>query len=495
MSAVSSLAGLLQGIAPVAQDRVLADLALDSREVRAQGAFLACAGARRHGLAFAQEAVARGAAAILWDPQGVEVPPQLDAGVAMVAVPQLSAHASQIADRFFGSPSRDVDVIGITGTNGKTTCAWLLAQALSACGRPTAYLGTLGASFAGVSTAGSLTTPDAVTLQRLLADYRARGACAVALEVSSHGLVQQRVAAVAFRAAVFTNLTRDHLDFHGDMARYGAAKASLFERGEIGLRVFNVDDPFGASLASRPAFRGRIACSSRGAALPQGPSLRATAVEFSPGGMCFTLQSTFGSASVQVPLVGAFNLDNVLAVLAVLLGSGVPLAEAVAAVATLEAPRGRLERFHVPGAPLVVVDYAHSPDALEKVLVALRRHCRGRLLCVFGCGGDRDRGKRAQMGAVAARLADHVVLTDDNPRTEDPAAIVADILGGVPAGLADVVHDRRQAILQAVAAAAPDDVVLVAGKGHEDHQLVGTRRVPFSDQRVVRQALAQGGRS
>lgn len=491
MNAGTGLAQLLHGIVPVARDVVLADLAIDSRRVRARGAFLACAGTRQHGLAFAQDAVARGAAAILWDPQGAGAAPDVDAQVVTVAVPGLSARASQIADRFFGSPSAQMDVIGVTGTNGKTTCAWLLAQALSACGRPTAYLGTLGAAFGDTQETGELTTPDAVTVQRQLAGFRDRGAQAVAMEVSSHALVQQRVACVAFRAAVFTNLTRDHLDFHGDMVRYGAAKASLFERSDVQLRVFNVDDPFGAELAARPAFAGRIACSRRDVARQDGPYLAARACRFSREGVDFTLESDFGTAEVRAPLMGDFNVDNLLAVLAVLLGSGVPLHEAVQAMAGLAPPDGRLENFHVAGRPLVVVDYAHTPDALEKVLGLLRHYCRGRLWCVFGCGGDRDRGKRPLMGAVAARLADHVVITDDNPRTEDPGVIVSGILAGMPQGVARVVHDRREAILQAVASAAPQDVVLVAGKGHERYQLAGTRRYRFSDQDVVREALAR----
>jgi UDP-N-acetylmuramoyl-L-alanyl-D-glutamate--2,6-diaminopimelate ligase len=354
-------------------------------------------------------------------------------------------------------------------------------------------MGTLGSAFGGRLEAGALTTPDAVTVQRRLAAFRESGARAVAMEISSHSLVQHRVAAVRFDAAVFTNLTRDHLDFHGDMARYGAAKASLFEREELRLRVFNVDDAFGASLAARPAFAGRIACSSRGAGGAAGRFVKAVDTRFSREGVQFTLESSFGTAQVRAPLVGAFNVDNLLAVLAVLLGSDVPLQQAVDAVAQVSAPSGRLESFAANGRPLVVVDYAHTPDALEQALRALRQHCAGRVIAVFGCGGDRDRGKRPQMGAVAARGADEVILTDDNPRTEDPAVIVADILAGMPAQRASVVHDRREAILRAVSLAAPQDVVLVAGKGHEDYQIVGAERRPFSDQRVVREALALGG--
>jgi UDP-N-acetylmuramoyl-L-alanyl-D-glutamate--2,6-diaminopimelate ligase len=481
------LSSLLAGIAPVPHDVLLSDLTLDSREVRPGAAFLACRGARRHGLDFAADVAHRGAAAILWEADASVALPVIESPLVWVEVPQLSRRASELADRFFGAPSRDLAVAGVTGTNGKTTCAWLLAQALTAVGRPAAYLGTLGSAFGGTLVAGEMTTPDAVTVQRQLAAFQRRGARQVAMEVSSHGLAQARVQAVRFDAAVFTNLTRDHLDFHGDMASYGAAKASLFERGEVRLRVFNVDDEFGAALAARAAFAGRIACSRHAAAAA--PYLVARDIAYSNAGTTFTLESSFGSARLGTALLGEFNVDNVLAVLAVLLGSGVGLADAAAALATLRAPAGRLETFHRAGGPTAVVDYAHTPDALDKALTVLRRHCAGRLTVVFGCGGDRDRGKRPEMGAIAARRADRIVLTDDNPREEDGARIIADIEAGLGAQPATVIRDRRAAIEQALADAAAGDLVLVAGKGHEDYQIVGTRKRFFSDQQVVRAAL------
>jgi UDP-N-acetylmuramoyl-L-alanyl-D-glutamate--2,6-diaminopimelate ligase len=487
-----SLATLLHGLAVVPRDVLLTDMTLDSRQVQPGGAFLACRGAQRHGLEFAGEVTRRGAAALLWEPDGVHRPPAMDSQIIVAEVPRLGARASLIADRFFGSPSRQLDVVGVTGTNGKTTCAWLLAQALTACELPAAYMGTLGAAFGGALVAGEMTTPDAITVQRQLAQFAARGARQIAMEVSSHGLAQGRVAAVHFDAAVFTNLTRDHLDFHGDMDRYGAAKASLFEREDVRLRVFNVDDAFGAQLAARPAFAGRIACSRGAAAEVTGSFVRAQRIRYHSAGTHFALESSFGAAEISTSLLGEFNVDNVLAVLAVLLGSGVPLARATAALPALLAPPGRLEVITAPGAPLVVVDYAHTPDALEKALQVLRRHCEGRLTAVFGCGGDRDRGKRPQMGAVAVRLADQVILTDDNPRSEDGDAIIADILAGVGAAAARVERDRRAAIDAAICASRPGDLVLVAGKGHESVQIVGSARLPFSDQQVVRAALAGG---
>jgi UDP-N-acetylmuramoyl-L-alanyl-D-glutamate--2,6-diaminopimelate ligase len=351
------LSRLLAGIAPVTRDVAVSDLTLDSRQVRGGGAFLACRGARHHGLEFATEVARRGAQAILWEPDGSVRPPQLDSSIVLAEVPALSRRASEIADRFFASPSRALDVIGVTGTNGKTTCAWLLAQALGTCGRSAAYLGTLGSLHEGSLVAGAMTTPDAVTAQRELAGFRARGARAVAMEVSSHGLAQARVDAVHFDAAVFTNLTRDHLDFHGDMDRYGAAKASLFERADVRLRVFNTDDGFGARLAARPAFTGRIACSR--AARPaagEGPHVFAHGIEFGAHGTSFELQSTYGTVRIGTALLGEFNVDNVLAVLAVLLGSGITPPQAAVAARALAAPPGRLEAFAREGAATAVVE-------------------------------------------------------------------------------------------------------------------------------------------
>ncbi|MEJ0098622.1 MAG: UDP-N-acetylmuramoyl-L-alanyl-D-glutamate--2,6-diaminopimelate ligase [Pseudomonadota bacterium] len=481
------LSRLLAGIATAPRDVLLTDVTLDSRAVRPGAAFLACRGARRHGLEFVADVAQRGAAAILWEPDGSTHAPTLQSDIVLAEVPQLSRRASELAARFFEFPSQQLAVIGVTGTNGKTTCAWLLAQALDAVGGSAGYLGTLGSSFRGELVAGEMTTPDAVTVQRQLADFRARGARQVAMEVSSHGLAQARVEAVSFDAAVFTNLTRDHLDFHGDMASYGAAKAGLFERSEVRLRAFNVDDAFGATLAARPQFTGRIACSRTAAA--GAPYLLAHDIDYTSSGTSFALDSSFGKARCATTLLGEFNVDNVLAVLAVLLGSGVDLRTASAALARLRAPSGRLETFTRPGSATAVVDYAHTPDALDKALAVLRRHCRGELTVVFGCGGDRDRGKRPQMGAIAARGADRIVLTDDNPRTEDGARIIADIEAGLAGQCATVIRDRRAAIEHALADAEADDLVLIAGKGHEDYQIVGTTKHFFSDQQVLREVL------
>jgi UDP-N-acetylmuramoyl-L-alanyl-D-glutamate--2,6-diaminopimelate ligase len=456
-------------------------------------AFLACRGERNHGLDFLDQALARGASAILWEPGDERAPPQVPADVLALPVPDLAARASDIAGRFFGEPSSQLRVIGVTGTNGKTTCAWLLAQALESSGHPAAYIGTLGAGRNGAVIAGTHTTPDAVSLQRLLAEFRDQGTTHVAVEVSSHALVQGRAAAVQFAAAVLTNLTRDHLDYHGSMENYAAAKAMLFERDEVALRVANVDDAFGRSLVAR--YPDCIAVSPSGDWQPAaGVSrawLRATDVRLGAEGARFRLDSSFGAREVHTSLIGDFNLANAMTVLGVLLGLGLSLDVAADALQTLAPPPGRMQRFGGGAAPLVAVDYAHTPDALEKALQALRAHSAGTLWCVFGCGGDRDRGKRASMGAIAARLADELVITDDNPRSESPAVIVRDILEGVGARNARVVHDRAAAIELAVRAAEPGDAVLVAGKGHESVQIIGNEQRPFSDASAVAAALAR----
>jgi UDP-N-acetylmuramoyl-L-alanyl-D-glutamate--2,6-diaminopimelate ligase len=494
-AATRSLGELTAGFVAVPREISVSDVTLDSRAVVPGALFLACRGRTHHGLKFAPEALARGAAAVLYDPAGGAALPQGAGGAYIAPVAQLHERAGVIADRFFGAPSARLTIAGITGTNGKTTCAWLLAQALNHCHRPAAYIGTLGFGVPPHVTPTPHTTSDAVTTQRELEELRAGGAACVCMEVSSHALDQARVNAVRFNTAVFTNLTRDHLDYHGTMAAYGAAKARLFASPGLAWRVINIDDAFGAQLAARePAAALVVTARAASAQVPPGARfVRARRVRPEPSGLLIEVHSSFGDVELPVRLVGEFNVDNALTVLAVRLAWEVPLHDAARALGRSRAASGRMEMFGGRGAtPLAIVDYAHTPDALANALRAARLHCRGALRVVFGCGGDRDAGKRPLMGAIAAELADDLILTDDNPRTEDPARIVAQILAGIAAGTPHVVeHDRALAIRLALERSAPDDVVLIAGKGHEGYQLIGHERREFRDQAVVSAELAR----
>ena len=493
------LAELTAGMLAVPARLTVSDVTADSRAVTPGALFLACRGRTHHGMRFAAEALRRGARAVLYDPDGVdEAPAEPPPGTFVAGLAQLSEHAGVIADRFFGAPSAALTVAGITGTNGKTTCAWLLAQALEVIGRPAAYMGTLGFGRPAHLTPTVHTTPDAVSVQRQLAALRALGAECVSMEVSSHALDQGRVNGVRFNTAAFTNLTRDHLDYHGTMESYGAAKARLFRVAGLAHRVINIDDPFGAALAAEPS-PAQLTVTTRAAGDLRVPGaahfVRAVRVTPEPTGLTIAVDTSFGQAELAVRLMGEFNVDNSLTVLAVLLAWGVPLAAAVRALGRCRAASGRMEMFGGRGlTPLAIVDYAHTPDALEKALRAARLHCRGQLRVVFGCGGDRDAGKRPLMGRIAAELADDLIVTDDNPRTEDPARIVADILAGVSRQAPLVVeHDRALAIRLALARSSSDDVVLIAGKGHEDYQILGSERRPFRDSQVVMDALREAG--
>ena len=373
-------------------------------------------------------------------------------------------------------------VIGVTGTNGKTSTVHLLAQALHRAGHAVATIGTLGAGLAGDVEAGARTTPDAIAVQGLLATFREKGATHVAMEVSSHALDQGRINAVAFDLAVFTNLTRDHLDYHGTMAAYGQAKARLFEWPGLAAAVINADDAFGQRLIDAARARGqRVVTYGLASA-----DISATAIAMAERGIALSIASPWGRGTVETQVVGAFNAYNLLGVLGVLVTSGVAFDEALDALAALTPPPGRMQRLGGGGKPLVVIDYAHSPDALLQALVALRPAVAAarELVCVFGCGGDRDKGKRPEMGRIAATEADRVVVTTDNARSEAPEAIAADIVRGIRQTGArrwSLELDRGAAIRAAVAGARAGDVVLIAGKGHETYQEAQGERVPFSD--------------
>jgi len=431
---------------------------------------------------------------VLYEPDDAQAAPQLPPEVFGAPLAELTSRAGMIADRFFGAPSQRITVAGITGTNGKTTCAWLLAQALQRCHRQCGYMGTLGVGLPPQVSPMPHTTPDAVTVHRQMAALAAAGAECVSMEVSSHALDQARVNGVRFHTAAFTNLTRDHLDYHGTMEHYGAAKARLFAWPGLESRIINFDDPFGAALARAPSPARLILTTRAAVPLPAGAQfVRATRVQPESTGLTIEVESSFGSVELSVRLMGEFNVENALTVLAVLLAWNIPLRDAARALARVRAARGRMEMFGGRGrSPLAIVDYAHTPDALANALRAARLHCRGQLRLVFGCGGDRDAGKRPLMGRIAAELADDILLTDDNPRSENPQRIVADIMAGIAAGAPlTIEHDRALAIRVALERSAPDDVVLIAGKGHEDYQIVGAERRVFRDQSVVADELAR----
>jgi len=472
----------------------VARITSDSRRVERGDAFAAYPGTHRDGRTFISEAIQRGAAAILWDPQGFVWNRAWN--IAHLPVEHLKTRLGGIADRIYRHPSRELWMIGVTGTNGKTSCAHWIAAALDSAGRRAAVLGTLGNGLWGTLQETLNTTADAALLHETLRDLKSQGAQAVAMEVSSHGLEQGRVGGVAFDVALFTNLSRDHLDYHGTMAAYGAAKAKLFAWPGLRIGVINADDAFGQSLidASRSANR-KILTYGFGSADIVGTRLAA-----STSGLAFAVETPWGKAEIHTRLVGAFNAANLLGCLSVLLVSGVGIERAVALLADVEAPPGRMQRLGGDGAPLVVIDYAHTPDALDKVLTSLRPAVAvgGELICVFGCGGDRDRGKRPEMGRVVARLADRLIVTSDNPRSEAPDAIASDIVRGVRESgnrRYAIELDRARAIAHAIREAHSGDVVLLAGKGHEPYQERSGVRHAFLDADHATRALeSRGGR-
>jgi UDP-N-acetylmuramoyl-L-alanyl-D-glutamate--2,6-diaminopimelate ligase len=471
---------------PGAARIVVSGLTLDSRKVRRGDAFLALRGTQSHGIQFAAGAVQRGAEVVLAEGPAIGIEP-LD--VPVLWIDGLHGLVGEIAARFHGRPSEALRVIGVTGTNGKTSTVQLLAQALTFLGHRAASIGTLGAGLHGRLREGERTTPDAISVHGLLAEFRDAGATHVAMEVSSHALEQGRVGAVDFEVAAFTNLTRDHLDYHGSMEAYGAAKAKLFAWPGLRAAVVNGDDAFGVQLLEQlPAGVRALRVSAHGDA---SADVVASNVVSSAEGLAFVLRTPWGTHTLKSHLLGLFNVANLLTVAACLGTLDEPFERIVAALENLQPVNGRMSRLggrH--GLPLVVVDYAHTPDALEQVLTAVRAHCRGRLICVFGCGGERDAGKRPLMGAIVARLADVAIVTDDNPRGENGDAIVAQIVAGMGAAREyGVQRDRAAAIGQALEMAAANDVVVIAGKGHETYQESAAGKRPFDDMLVARAAL------
>ncbi|MGZ5103072.1 MAG: UDP-N-acetylmuramoyl-L-alanyl-D-glutamate--2,6-diaminopimelate ligase [Usitatibacter sp.] len=468
----------------------LADLTADSRSVKMGSIFVAYPGTALDGRAFIADAIARGATAVIWERSGFAWNERWE--IPNLGVEGLRGKISEIAGHVFGNPSDSLWMTGVTGTNGKTSVSQWIASALDGLGRRSAVIGTLGNGLVGERVEAKNTTPDPIVLQRLLADYLRRGARCVAMEVSSHGLDQARVAGIKYDTAVFTNLTRDHLDYHGTMEAYAEAKFALFRARGLAHRVINIDDDWGASFAERLGGGVITYGRARGARGGANPRIAASSIDLSEAGVRFRVDSEWGGGEVRARVLGAFNVSNLLAVLGALLAAGVAFEAAIEAVCALVPVPGRLERVGGGASPLVVIDYAHTPDALEKALEALRPTVGSghRLVCVFGCGGDRDAGKRPLMGKAAARLSDHVIVTSDNPRSESPGAIISQVLAGIPGG-AEAIEDRQVAIFSAVHQARPGDVVLLAGKGHETYQEIAGVRHPFSDREVARAALAE----
>ncbi|MBC7944095.1 MAG: UDP-N-acetylmuramoyl-L-alanyl-D-glutamate--2,6-diaminopimelate ligase [Burkholderiales bacterium] len=478
-------------------------LATDSRRVRPGDTFIACPGEVNDGRAFIGKAIAAGAIAVLWE-SGDGFVWDTAWRVPQLGIAGLRRHLGEIAAQVYGDPSQQMRTIGVTGTNGKTTCSHWIAQALNRLGRKTAVIGTLGAGFPGGLSVGTHTTPDAVALQKLFAEYRRQGAECVAMEVSSHGLAQYRLNGIAFDTALFTNLTRDHLDYHGDMQTYAAAKAELFRWPGLRHAVINLDDYYGAAIAAEVSRSGvELLGYGFGDA-----GLAARNLQLTAQGLTFDVVSPVGEARLQSRALGRFNAANLLGALGVLLTGGVALNDAVSALAGVEPVAGRLQMLGGGNRPLVVVDFAHTPDALGKALATLRELINDqttacgeqrsdkaqtrKLICVFGCGGDRDRGKRPIMAEVATRLADQVIVTSDNPRFEKPCAIIDEIMAGAGVSAVQVFEDRAVAIAEAIHTAHCGDIVLIAGKGHEEYQEINGVRLPFSDVAAARRGL--GGR-
>ena len=476
----------------------------DSRRIQSGDIFFAYPGESSDGRQFIAQAIARGAKAVIYEAMltgaAGEMQPfiwQPDWHITHFSVTDLRHQAGTIADKAYRAPSDKLWMIGVTGTNGKTSSCHWIAQALNHAEKKCALIGTLGNGFVEALQETANTTPDAINLHGLLAEYLNAGASAVAMEVSSHALAQGRVNGVQFDVALLTNLSRDHLDYHGNMASYAATKRRLFDWNTLKFAVVNLDDPFGIELAAQLRDKNLevIAYGLSEAALHQAERYGMRMVygnlrKMSAQGMQLEIRSSWGAIELNSTLLGRFNAANLLGVLAVLLVSEVSLNNAVAALSGVQQVAGRMQKLGGANMPLVIVDYAHTPDALEKVLLALREvNAMCRLICVFGCGGDRDRGKRAMMGKVAEKFADFCIITSDNPRSEDPQLIIAEVSSEMKAGKHQLLPDRTTAINQAISMAKGTDIILIAGKGHEDYQEIKGVKYPFSDIEVALLAL------
>lgn len=471
----------------------LTEMTLDSRSVKTGCLFVAVKGYAADGRQYITQAVQAGAMAVLaeCDDAAQHLQVYWERNVPVISYFQLPQHLSAIADEFYGKPSQKLTLVGITGTNGKTTISQLLAQWTQLLGRKPAVMGTIGNGLFGQVKAAANTTGSAVEIQASLAEFVAQGADFAAIEVSSHGLVQHRADALCFAATVFTNLSRDHLDYHGTMEAYAAAKKRLFSELHSKAKIINADDEIGGQWLTELPDAVAVSCDPHFQPT-QKTWLKLTALSFTNKGASIKFSSSWGDGELESRLIGAFNVSNLLLVFATLLSLGYPLEMLLTTVSQLSGVCGRMEMLSAPHKPTAIVDYAHTPDALEKALQAARVHCHGKLWCIFGCGGDRDAGKRPLMAKVAERFADRVIATDDNPRTEDNQKIMADIIAGFDNPQAvQIIHNREQAIQTALKSAVENDVILIAGKGHEDYQIIGTTKYHFSDQEVVKKYLAE----
>ncbi len=490
-SAPVALAALLPELTlpPVVAAVQVSGAALDSRQVRAGDLFIAIQGSRVDGQKFAADAIARGAKAVLVESTSQQAAGtvSVDGAVPVIAVANLPARVSEIAGRCYGHPSTALRVVGVTGTNGKSTTVSLIAQLYQADAGRAATIGTLGVEVDGiVKNDFGMTTPDAVLCQKFLAQLRDIGVALVGMEVSSHGLDQHRVAGITFSAGIFTNITHDHLDYHGTIKNYAAAKQKLFESMGLQAAIINLDDPFAPQMLAAARPHAKVLSYSL---LHFAADVFASDLHYSSHGVEFRLNTPWGETWVMSPLLGEFNVYNLLAALTTLGAMGCDFPALLAAVPKLRSVPGRMQRVGVPADVIVVVDYAHTPDALAQAIAATRVHTSGKLWVVFGCGGDRDRRKRPIMAAMAERFADQVIVTSDNPRGEDPAAILREICGGFRQQKFRCIADRAAAIQAAVTEAQPGDAILLAGKGHETYQIIGAQKLPFSDVAEAERAL------
>jgi len=471
-------------------------LSMDSRYIQPGDVFIACAGLQNHGLEFATQAATSGAIAVLAEITSEYLPETIrllekQLTIPLIPVSDLTERVSFIAGRYYQYPDRKLSVVGITGTNGKTSCSHFIARAFNG-QQKVGVMGTLGNGYADDLQPSTHTTMDPVSVQAQLALFVQQQASMVAMEVSSHALLQNRVASIRFDMAVLTNLSRDHLDYHGSMADYARAKSLLFKMPGLKTAIINADDKLGQKLINELSVSSVnvVAFGRDFAKSNYSQYLRAEKVQALATGLRVTLDSSWGQGEVELPVLGEFNVYNAMVALAVMLNKGMAFSVALERLQNITPVRGRMQLINQQHAPQVVIDFAHTPDALEQALSTLREHVQGNLICVFGCGGNRDKGKRPLMGGIAEALADHVIITDDNPRHESSADIINDILAGVKNQDNVIVEaDRAKAIRQAVLMASEKDMVLIAGKGHESYQMQGDLKLPFSDESVARQCL------